>query len=53
MSCEYKISIPKNDSLSKVGLADYGKLMKMNARAKKIIASLPNGWEMSDAETEC
>jgi len=33
-----------------VGLADYGKLVKMNGRAKKIIASLPSGWEMSGEE---
>lgn len=35
-------------SLSKVGLAEYVKLIKTNIRAKKIIASLPNGWDMPD-----
>ncbi len=38
--------------MSKVPLAEYSKLSKFNARTKKIITSLPNGWEMNDAETD-
>eukprot|EP00826_Nyctotherus_ovalis_P017736 TRINITY_DN1523_c0_g4_i6.p1 TRINITY_DN1523_c0_g4~~TRINITY_DN1523_c0_g4_i6.p1 ORF type:complete len:270 (+),score=80.65 TRINITY_DN1523_c0_g4_i6:472-1281(+) len=39
-------------NLSKAGLAEYVKLIKTNIRAKKIIASLPNGWDMPDIRND-